>query len=407
MSQPITSVRWIQVRNTDTVPVPPFGAMEIAGPIDDEGTVPITRPTKDGQTDVIFNWIGMIPAGGVGQGHQAFPTVAGYSVDNEEGLPPSDGEIWGTKTDEWLLSRERTGFRIVGDGVDGLCNIVRMTANLVLMVQITSTTPNDGRYPAQERYYDPVAKTWTTGNACWWVDANGAAARTNRYYLPMLAGYANGRKVYQSAGGGADASDLIDISGRSGSVADVTAAQFLNAVVSGTSDATVITPDVASESLSGIVSTGTQTIAGDKTFTGILTTSNVFVAKGTAGHEIDGTVYRRAAYGTGDLITESISDGSSYLYIEVDGSFAPAGFYFFDPVLDVDFGIGAGGDGALIAHEFVAGPTGGFSVMPTGDGVFSHRLTGATGTSGGGDAVTGGIITGLGSGPSGIDGGTF
>lgn len=72
--------------------------------------------------------------------------------------------------------------------------------------------------------------------------------------------------VAESYGVGASSSSTanIDISGRTGSVADVTALQILRGVISGTPGAAVFTPDDASASLPGIVSTGTQTIAGDK-----------------------------------------------------------------------------------------------------------------------------------------------
>lgn len=373
MNQPITSVRWIPVRNTDTVPVPPFGAMEIAGPIDDEGTVPITRPTKDGQTDVLFNWIGMIPAGGVGQGHQAFPAVVGYSVDNEEGLPPSDGEIWGTKTDEWLLSRERPGFRIVGDGVDGLCNIVRMTANLLLMVQITSTTPDDGRYPAQERYYDPVAKTWTTGNACWWVDANGAAAGASRYYLPMLAGFANGRRVYQGANTSLQVVEVL--SGVDLNPCDkiIVPAGFL----SSSSGSTANFP-YATNSAGGFMSNAAQSFAGLKTFEDPIKATGSM--SGTLANQ---TLHIGKIDTTQPGLFRGENSGVASQCVEMDGS------------------------RLILQHRNNVGtPDNGTVLYAIRDSAGS-LLDGATGTSGGGDTVTGGIITTLGSGPSGIDGGTF
>jgi hypothetical protein len=231
----------------------------------------------------------------------------------------------------------------------------------------------------------------------------------------------------------ADPVQAIDLSGRSGSIADVTALQILRGVISGTAGAAVFTPDDASETLPGDVNLTSQSWVGRKQITSdgtdvairaraeasaptyrtlevdsemVINDRNVTGATplGLAGH---GFVLKN--HSTETSIGLSDSDNASAIRLHFDKPAAPITSAGTVTIKDDNGRQGQFNCDAMVADTVVlsnqiqAGYT-----STTGDNTFWHGANqGQTGTSGGGDTVSGGIITTLGSGPSGIDGGTF
>ena len=139
------------VINHDSTDVPPFGVMEFYGvtTIPDQSSQSnspaawIQRPTIDGRTDVLFNGPAPITAnGGQGAGHYATPsTIAAYDQANEENAMPAHGDIWGVKAGSWYLAKSRPGFKVIGPGTAGFCNVMPQPTTLTLKIKVTSITP--------------------------------------------------------------------------------------------------------------------------------------------------------------------------------------------------------------------------------------------------------------------------
>lgn len=216
------------------------------------------------------------------------------------------------------------------------------------------------------------------------------------YYEVSLRQLVGGTPTYEFDAGSADA--IIDLSGRTGSVADVTALQILRGVISGTASAAVFTPDDASASLPGLVNLSSQTLgAGVKTI--------------TDGMRVGGASNHTDVASDGAI---TVSTGADNLQITVSSSASTllANNFAGTPYLALReslAGYSAGGGvieaggntPTMVCRKFAAGLE--YSVLDGGGTLQS----GASGTSGGGDTVRGGIILTIGSGPSAIDGGTW
>ena len=179
-----------------------------------------------------------------------------------------------------------------------------------------------------------------------------------------------------SAGGG------LDLSGRSGSIADVTALQILRGVISGTAGAAVFTPDDASASLPGIVSTGVQEFAGAKTLTNV---------------QLLGQQFFRENSGSGYELSGSFSEGGTYYLAILESETKTGNFVFLNDEFGPDFGTNAGGDGIFITGQICAQ---GFSIMgygSAGAGVYANRLVGQSFTDAFGNIFYGGIAIAQGS----------
>lgn len=122
--------RYFVVINADSTVAPPFAVMQISG-LNSDGIVTVVRPTIDSQPNgLLINGPGPIPVGGKGQGHNTYPCVAAYSQNNSTNANPAEGEFWGTKSGKWELHKDQTGFRVIGTGGRGLCNVMRQEAKI-------------------------------------------------------------------------------------------------------------------------------------------------------------------------------------------------------------------------------------------------------------------------------------
>ncbi len=164
-------IRWLFIKNVDTEVIPARGVCAIDA-VNDDGSISVKRPTRNGQTDVLFNSFVAVSPGEFGQGTQSFPIIAAYAVDPQTESDPANGEIWGPEMGSWYLQKALPGFRVVGTGSDGLVNVIPMSQQVVSFVKITSTVQEDGYYPAVEMLFDPVTLVWSEGDVVWWRDAN-------------------------------------------------------------------------------------------------------------------------------------------------------------------------------------------------------------------------------------------
>lgn len=205
------------------------------------------------------------------------------------------------------------------------------------------------------------------------------------------------RRAIVLLGDGNAGAEILDLSGRSGSIADVTALQILRGVISGTAGAAVFTPDEATNSLPGIVSLSDQTMGdGVKTFLdgsanegGIYVGTNGILAvyDPTVGAKEEHFNINRQAGGSIIEYDWYESTLSSVLLLKAYSA-GPNGFMD----LRVEWSVATQG---VIAGSASGGADGRFGVNVGGT-----DFMGASGTSGGGDTVKGGIITTLGSGPT-------
>jgi hypothetical protein len=189
---------WVIIQNDSGEVIEGNSLVRVTG-VDSDGNFIVDKPNRDGQTDLFISGPGSIPDGSYGQAHNEFPAVVKYDTANETNAAPADGEIWGAKAGSWKLTRKMPGFRILGSGVQEKCIIARATTSLIVFVYVTSATASSGRYSATEKFFDPVAGTWSDGDAVWYNDANGAVPTVNTYHQAMLVGFANGRKCYREA----------------------------------------------------------------------------------------------------------------------------------------------------------------------------------------------------------------
>lgn len=167
----VSQTNWIVVRNVEEgEAIPPFAVMAVLG-VDDDGAVQVGLPTRDGQTDILVNGFAVIPRGGKGQATRDLPMTVLY--DPSTGTP-AVGEIWGVEAGSWHLCRYKPGFKIMGGISEAgpVVTITAMDAVLATVIEITSTTTEDGLYPAREMIYDVITGDYAEGEACWYKDVN-------------------------------------------------------------------------------------------------------------------------------------------------------------------------------------------------------------------------------------------
>jgi hypothetical protein len=112
---------WIKVRNTDAGVAPPYAVLEAQALDGYTGLLDVGKPTS-GSGIVLFNNGQPIGPGEYGQATTTLPAIAAYHPTN--GAAPAHGERWGAKNGTWYLRKNRLGFRVIGAGADGACNVV-------------------------------------------------------------------------------------------------------------------------------------------------------------------------------------------------------------------------------------------------------------------------------------------
>lgn len=317
---------------------------------------------------------------------------------------------------EWRISADRCSTRAsrgpYNDVTFGLPWNLDNQGQTTLLIKVTSLTPTavagGNYYPAREIYINSTTLAQTNGDVCWYANANGDVPDLNSLHLCCLFGLDTSNppvKVYidSAAGTGITGITVTTVDGTP-SYASTTTLKFdeddgfsLSQPVAG-----VVRVDIlpASATQAGIVNLSAQTMGdGEKTFTQNL------------------------------IANESVTVGQMVWYMHADDPLLDpmtwADFYDYDSNSGAfDAGLRPG-----VARRFFNGSAHyGEWLTDTsmGDPYFKHWLysssafspkycirydgsnyEGQTGTSGGGDTVTGGIITTLGSGPTSIDGGTW
>ncbi len=121
---PISIVRWIVVRNADTIPAPAYAVMEIIGS-DDDGAIVVQQPSDDSipASGLLINSSVNIDAGDKGHAHATFPAAVLY--ETADGTPRF-GTTWGSGAGSWKLRKWEEGFGIIGTPGDNKVNVIRI-----------------------------------------------------------------------------------------------------------------------------------------------------------------------------------------------------------------------------------------------------------------------------------------
>lgn len=331
------------------------------------------------------------------------------------------------------------------------------------MVEVTSVTPSGSYYPAREIFIEPNGLAGTVGSDCWYYDPNGGTPIVNSYHLCFLDGTDGSgtpKKVYFDGANANGPAQSLTVQANDGtpSYANTTTIKLDEddgLYLTQPSANTVLIQILDAGTLNaGIVSTGSQTITGDKTLDSHTRLSRVTVDYAAGGGSGIFTVEseRNGAGGPTPLISTFSDASSENATLAASGEMPLAAsrllfvaLYSMDGVADAsaDFskGISFSGvrgqpnDYALIRLLDPASHSGGSSSVelvtynasfkfygedvdslgfpnqafqiPSGSNYLVGSDVGVNGTGGGGDTVTGGVITALGTGPATIDGGTW
>ncbi len=118
-------IYWFPVYNQESETCPPGAVVEVKSIDTSNGYAKIGKPSADGTGAVFFNSLAAIPAGGRGECTGTLPATAAYQANNLTATDPAHDEAWGVVSGSWFLHFGYAGFRIVGAGGYGLCNVQR------------------------------------------------------------------------------------------------------------------------------------------------------------------------------------------------------------------------------------------------------------------------------------------
>ena len=127
-------MRTLPVRNTTDMLIPAYAAMMVIGwGYIDKGSnssyaqvALVAQPDDNGLSDsqIVFNGPTPILAGANGTAIGDFPCAAAYSQSNTDGSDPVVGDVWGTRSGEWVLFHGYEGFRIQQASTSGVTMVV-------------------------------------------------------------------------------------------------------------------------------------------------------------------------------------------------------------------------------------------------------------------------------------------
>ena len=307
---PSSQINWLPVYNNSGEAIPAFAAMRISGIMSETLEFQVDKPNaNDAVSNILFNGPVEIPTASYGMGTADMPACARYNTADGS---PSNGDSWGVESGGWKLRDSRTGFLIQGviDSSFGTAAIVRSSTasptelkGLIFTSDTDSTSDSDpgaGLFKwnnatqgsATQLYFDNStvdgisaatffaslsaggflylqqgddSTIWQLWKYTAIADGTGYFKFTVVLQAKSAANFADAKTVYTNFGAGSGA--LIDISGRTGSVTDVTALNIDRGVVGGTPGAATFTHDDASATLPGDVNLSDQVMGdGSKTF---------------------------------------------------------------------------------------------------------------------------------------------
>lgn len=251
-------------------------------------------------------------------------------------------------------------------------------------VNVTSTTPTGGLYPAEVQVYDSSTATWTVLGTCWAIDRGGNAPTTRPYSGERVGDDPSGVPIY-----------LVDAP-TSGPVTSVTGTNPIQ--VSPTTGAVVVSVLDASHTQSGIVNLSNQVLgAGTKTMRAVESTTLYMSDTNGVGTSDLTNSYMQGVF------SKSLTAGSGVVQWQVssqtgsDGIFNGFGmFIFMDWNTTESWTAGSTSSNAVFYVSGRIESSVGYAVGTGSPGSAGYHA-GQTGTGGGGDTFTGGLCTGLGS----------
>lgn len=118
-------IRWLEIYNDGSDDIPPYAVCRVTGVDEGSNIFLVDQPNADSQREIVINGPIGVPAGFYGQAHRADPCTVLY--ETADGTPAS-GEDWGTKNGSWKIHKGNTGFRILGNASDNLCEATYLGA---------------------------------------------------------------------------------------------------------------------------------------------------------------------------------------------------------------------------------------------------------------------------------------
>ncbi|HEY1191393.1 MAG TPA: hypothetical protein VGE74_27410 [Gemmata sp.] len=115
---------WVPVSNVSGELIPSGALARVTGV--SGGHFTIAKPDTDSAPNLMSIGLGLIPAGGKGQGTLDPRAVLAY--EEADGTPAA-GEEWGAASGSWKLRKGKSGWRILGGAGGGLVNVVRAVAS--------------------------------------------------------------------------------------------------------------------------------------------------------------------------------------------------------------------------------------------------------------------------------------
>lgn len=372
-TNPDAGVRWIRVLSNSANDLPAGCLLHVNGQ-DVDGNLTVAEPTADNQVGLLVNGTVPLLAGAYGQAHQVFPAAVLFELG--EGTPAA-GDEWGVQSGDVKLHKVKTGYTFANAPAAATEYGTVQPTTLVKSGGGATTYTVQGAQGTDLNYATPVTPASILVDSTFglrFANLAGSLYELNMYQasttitgsITTFTGQTLVSKVFKNS------TAIAAINGATGqdipynvlaTVADSSyAAVFLlNMTTSGTTGAGGISMPTNAVVQMGTINGSTGVAPEVPAFTSYVKCDN---AGGVGGGNGAVTLGVQGAGGIVGLA--ALSDNTGVVQFELKATGSPG---------DVLFAVSG--------------------------------LAGKTGTTGGGDTVTGGIITALGTGPATISGGTW
>lgn len=106
----LAAVRKLRVSNASAEVIPPHALLRVTGN-DADGLLAVAKPNADSLPYLLVNGPLPIAAGATGLATFDEPTPVAY----DDAHTPAPGDTWGSANGSWLLTKAKTGWRVMGD----------------------------------------------------------------------------------------------------------------------------------------------------------------------------------------------------------------------------------------------------------------------------------------------------